>query len=163
MQLVVPGPAGPPVEPVTQQSTETQAFCLQCCIVTLIKFMFSTSGKLIVSSPYCSFSNVRVGPLSSFVFVFFWLKSFSRFLNPKSTDTCAITFTVALSLRAKEERLTQGRDLPTTNRKRWSWNYHSFFTSRSKSFLWPYALSVWALGWVVFWTFLICIQLWLAP
>lgn len=68
IQFVSSGPAEPPVEPVTQELTETQSLCLQSCIMSLFKCTFSTSGKLMV--PLLIISKCQIRFLSSLFFFF---------------------------------------------------------------------------------------------
>lgn len=85
IQFVFSGPAEPPVEPVTQELTETWSLCLQNCIMSLFKLTFSASGKLMVPLPIiCKYQN-GIPVFSVFFFFFFWLiNSLSKILEPKS-------------------------------------------------------------------------------
>lgn len=109
IQFVFSGPAGPPVEPVTQHSANTQPLCLQCCIMSLIKFIFSTSEKLMVFLQFISKGQNRT-------YVFFVILVFVFLIDkhpwnpqaqehqPASGQSCS---PVPLFCRAKEESLSQ--------------------------------------------------------
>lgn len=81
IQFVFSGPAGPPVEPVTQQSAEVKSLCLPCCIMSLIKVMFPTSEKLMLT--HCLFLNVKIGSQPCFFFV---LRELVRALSPGTLE-----------------------------------------------------------------------------
>lgn len=88
------------MEPVTQQSAETQSLCLQCCITFKIKFMLSTSVKIM--TPYCSFLNFKRGSLSSLLFS--QLIRASRIFKTTSTGPQATTFySVLISEQMKKD------------------------------------------------------------
>ena len=97
-------------------STETRSLCFQYCIMCLIKFMLSTSVKLIVSLLFISkgqdgtsvFFSLSSSSSSSF---FFPLINISRILSPKTTFYSAL-------MSQNKERLTQESDLCNAKKKK---------------------------------------------